>query len=486
MTTLASPVPLPELLDGGLPQLIQGGMGVGVSHWRLARAVAQAGHLGVVSGTSLDTLLVRRLQDGDEGGHGARALLALPCRATAEAILARWLQPGGRSSGQPYRLLPLPTLPADPERERLAVAAAFVEVWLAREGHPGAIGINLLTKIQLPILPTLYGALLAGVDWVFMGAGIPKHVPAALDALVEHGAASLPLEVTGATRTWRAEFAPETCFGAALPARVGRLQRPRFVAIVASHALATMLARKASGRVDGFVVEGPVAGGHNAPPRGDDGCNERGEPRYGPRDAVDLGVLRQLGLPFWLARGCGRPGALAAAREQGAAGIQVGSLFACCRESGLDPALRRSVLDAVRQNRLDVFTDPRASPTGYPFKILRGPGVPEATADRVRRCDLGYLREAYECPDGTLGHRCSGEPIDAFLRKGGQREACSGRRCLCNGLLANIGLGQVYRGQEEPPLLTAGDEVVQVAALLQGREDFAAADVVDFLVGGRG
>mgnify|MGYP000741757026 CR=1 FL=1 len=45
------------------------------------------------------------------------------------------------------------------------------------------------------------------------------------------------------------------------------LARPRFLAIIASHALATMLARKATGKVDGFVVEGPTAGGHNAPPR---------------------------------------------------------------------------------------------------------------------------------------------------------------------------------------------------------------------------
>ena len=32
------------------PVIIQGGMGVGVSGWRLARAVAERGHLGVVSG----------------------------------------------------------------------------------------------------------------------------------------------------------------------------------------------------------------------------------------------------------------------------------------------------------------------------------------------------------------------------------------------------------------------------------------------------
>ena len=47
----------------------------------------------------------------------------------------------------------------------LAVLAAFLEVFLAKEGHAGCIGINLLEKIQLPTLPTLYGAMLAGVSF---------------------------------------------------------------------------------------------------------------------------------------------------------------------------------------------------------------------------------------------------------------------------------------------------------------------------------
>ena len=44
-------------------------MGVAVSNWRLANAVSRAGQLGVISGTGMDTVLVRRLQDGDPGGH---------------------------------------------------------------------------------------------------------------------------------------------------------------------------------------------------------------------------------------------------------------------------------------------------------------------------------------------------------------------------------------------------------------------------------
>jgi enoyl-CoA hydratase len=62
----------------GFPRIIQGGMGVGVSNWQLANAVARAGGLGVVSGSLLDTVFVRRLQDGDLGGHMRRAIAAFP------------------------------------------------------------------------------------------------------------------------------------------------------------------------------------------------------------------------------------------------------------------------------------------------------------------------------------------------------------------------------------------------------------------------
>ena len=72
----------------GLPRVIQGGMGVGISHWRLARAVSEAGQLGVVSGTALDQILVRRLQDGDPGGHMRRALDRFPFPAMAGRVWA--------------------------------------------------------------------------------------------------------------------------------------------------------------------------------------------------------------------------------------------------------------------------------------------------------------------------------------------------------------------------------------------------------------
>jgi len=47
-----------------VPRIIQGGMGIRISHWKLAREVASKGELGVVSGTSTDTVVARELQIG--------------------------------------------------------------------------------------------------------------------------------------------------------------------------------------------------------------------------------------------------------------------------------------------------------------------------------------------------------------------------------------------------------------------------------------
>src|SRR5687767_7899517 len=89
------------------PIIIQGGMGVGVSDWVLARAVSMRGQLGVVSGTALDTLFVRRLQDGDLGGDLRRAMEHFPIPEVATEILKRYFVAGGRPPDQPYKQVPM-------------------------------------------------------------------------------------------------------------------------------------------------------------------------------------------------------------------------------------------------------------------------------------------------------------------------------------------------------------------------------------------
>ncbi|MFN8163720.1 MAG: hypothetical protein U0R26_07790 [Solirubrobacterales bacterium] len=466
--------------------MIQGGMGVAVSGWRLASIVSRMGQLGVVSGTALAIVLARGLQDGDQGGHLRRGLSAFVDPAVAARILKRYYRPGGLPAGGRYRAVPVPRQHPSRHFLELTVVGSFVEVFLAKEGHDSPVGINLLEKIQIPTLPSLYGAMLAGVDWVLMGAGIPRHIPAALEALADHRPAALPFAVLDATAgdDYTLAFDPRSV----VPGCREPLSPPRFMAIVGSHVLATHLARDEESRPSGFVVERPIAGGHNAPPRGSLRLNAGGEPAYGPRDEVDLARMRQLGVPFWLAGGYAHPLKLGEAMGEGACGVQVGTAFALCEESGLDPVLKRRSRELAAAGRLVVRTDPVASPTGYPFKVARVPGTvaePEIYAARRRRCDLGYLTTPYRKTDGTVGYRCPAEPEIDYVAKGGQAGDTAGRMCLCNGLAAAAGLPQRRRPDAaEPPLLTLGDDARAVlAALSPDGRPYHAEDVVRHLLG---
>ena len=467
------------------PKIIQGGMGVGVSNWRLANAVSKLGQLGVVSGTALDSLFVRRLADGDPGGHMRRGLDAFPFPEMASRIWEEYYIPGGKAVIAPYPLTPMHQRRDLRKVVELCIVSNFVEVYLAREGHKNPVGINFLEKVQMPHMSSIYGAMLAGVGYVLMGAGIPLHIPGVIDALASLRPAEYRLAVTGAPQDadTAMNFDPADYVQGPLPV----LDRPRFLAIVSSNTLASTMLRRASGRVDGLVIESPTAGGHNAPPRGKLLLNANGEPVYGERDLVDIAGLRALGVPFWLAGGYGNAESLRSALEQGAAGVQVGTAFAFSEESGMRPDLKSELLAQAVSGSGVVFTDPLASPTGFPFKVAQLQGSysdAAVTEARTRICDLGYLREPYTQENGNIGYRCAAEPVENFVAKGGKLEETVGRKCLCNALMANIGHQQPRKdGSFEPPLITVGDDLNTVAQFLApGRTSYSAADVVESLL----
>jgi nitronate monooxygenase len=470
------------------PVIIQGGMGAAVSSWQLARAVSQIGQMGVVSGTGLDVVLSRRLQLGDADGALRRAMAEFPLPEMIDPILDRYFIPGGKAPEKRFISCPMPSMAPSQRHFELLVVSNFVEVYLAKEDHDGLVGINYLEKIQVPTPASLFGAMLADVDYVLMGAGIPRAIPGILDRLSQSEPVEMPVNVYGADRddNFVTRFDPEEfTHGDVLTPK-----RPKFLAIVASQTLATMLARKSTGRVDGFVVEGPTAGGHNAPPRGAMQLNDRAEPIYGDRDVPDLEVIRSLELPFWLAGSYGTPQRVIEALDVGATGVQVGTAFAFCEESGLRADIKQRVLAMVRAGTVDVRTDPRASPAGFPFKVLGLSSSMSEEAEyseRKRICDLGFLRHAYKRSDGSIGWRCSAEEIEAFVRKGGDEADTCGRKCVCNGLIANIGLEQVRGGgAAEKPLVTSGDEVRNIARFLPTPDDdsYSAKDVVEHLLVG--
>jgi len=506
----------------GVPKIIQGGMGVQVSSWELARSVAEAGELGIISGTAMDMVITRWLQMGDPGGLYRKALASFPDQKMAERILAKYFIEGGKAETKPFRPLQMWTIDPTQELMEACILGNYCEVWLAKhddDGKPldGLVGINCLTKIQLPTITSLYGAMLAGVDYVVMGAGIPMEVPGILDNLSKNADCKLAIDVDGAEEVNYNYFSPKEFWEKAGTPKLAdeELKRPDFLPIVSSVTLAQAMLKRATGAgptrgIQGFVIEMPTAGGHNAPPRGFRydavakshklSLNDKGEPIYGPKDEVDLEKFKKAvkGLPFWLAGYYARPEKLQEVLAMGGAGVQIGTSFAFSKESGLVDDAKQIVLEKVVDDDLTVFTDPVASPTGFPFKVLELEGslsVKEKYLDRPRVCNLGYLRTAYVGEGGKIGYRCASEPVDDWLKKGGEVQATEGRKCLCNGLMANAGMPQVspfkVKGEKdryiEETLITAGDDINQIRKYIKKTEDgkleYSAVDVISYLLG---
>jgi nitronate monooxygenase len=203
-----------------------------------------------------------------------------------------------------------------------------------------------------------------------------------------------------------------------------------------------------------------------------------------------LGKVRELGLPFWLAGGYGSPEKLREALAAGAAGVQVGTPFAFCTESGLRDDYKQALLEKVVSGAAGVTTDAVASPTSFPFKVAHLEGTmsdEEVYWERPRICDLGYLREAYRTPEGEIAFRCPAEPVTLYQSKGGKAEDMPGRKCLCNSLVATAGHPQVRGGYVEAGLVTSGDDLPGVKRFLppQGLH-YSAADVLAKLLDGLG
>jgi nitronate monooxygenase len=344
-----------------------------------------------------------------------------------------------------------------------------------------------MEKLQSSHLTSIYGAILAGVDYILMGAGIPMKIPAVLDHFSRNEPATYPLHVAGsdADDGILMRFSPADFIEGTVPT----LTRPVFLAIISSSALAITLAKKANGVVDGFVIEGPTAGKHNAPPRGQLHLNDAGEPIYGERDCVDLPKILALGRPIWLAGGYGSPDGVCAALKAGAAGIQVGKAFAFCDESGIRDDYKRAVIDKVLHRKVCVLTDPYASPTGFPFKVASLEGTiseEDVFRARPRICDLGLMREAYRETDGQIAYRCPAEPVSAYVAKDGAKEKAERRKCLCNALLSAIGQTQTrVSGFLKPGVITAGDDLAGIVQfIISGANTYSAADVLSRLLSG--
>jgi nitronate monooxygenase len=506
-------------------QLIQGGMGVYVSNWRLARAVAteRPGQTaGTVSGTALDVVYVRLLQLGDPGGHARRALAAFDDvygTGIGQKITDRYFIAGGKAPDARFKSASRQILHAqngvssalgvagnpstvplqlDAEIIELLIATGFAEVWLAKEGHSGNIFINFLNKIEVPLLYVMYGAMLAGVDGIIVGAGNPDELPARCSQLANHQAVTKTLAVLYQEpgEAFTLTFDPRQVADGAFTKTP--LKRPAFLAIVALDSLVHALAESASAAPDGFIIEHHTAGGHNANPVGPLQLDVLGQPIYNQQDEPNLAAIRTVGLPFWLAGGYGSHAQLLAAQAAGAIGVQVGSMFALAEESGIRPRYRSAILKELRSGTDDaaLVHTTMFSPTGFSFKVVQLTDTladQEVYASRRRVCDLGLLQQVGLSKPGedsrrTLFQRCAAAPIAGYIHKRGLERNTEDRRCLCNGLLACVGLGQIKHlhgeWQEEPAIVTLGNHLDGIRRLSrQGQAHYWVKEVVADILG---
>merc|ERR1719453_690889 len=110
---------------------------------------------------------------------------------------------GGKADNVPFKPVPMWTITPPQALVEATVVANFCEIWLAKHNddstptNDGFVGINCLTKIQLPNVPSLYGAMLADCDYVIMGAGIPMELPGILDDLAEQKDIVYNIDVDG-------------------------------------------------------------------------------------------------------------------------------------------------------------------------------------------------------------------------------------------------------------------------------------------------
>lgn len=462
-----------------LPKFIQGGMGVNISTWFLARIVALLGALGTVSGVAAWLVLARTLQQGDPGGHFRRALTQFPYPDIADWVLREYYIPGGKKPSAPYKKVPAITLNPSRFAIALVICANYCIVWLAKEGHDRPISINWLGKMELPRLFEVYGAMLAGVNVVTMGAGIPTWLPDILDAYARGQAAEYKITVTGCPAGVIMRFDPSEFFNQPAP----MLNRPAFIPIVSSNTLASWMMKRVSpdgGGIQGFVVEGPTAGGHNAPPRDRHTLNDLGEPFYGPGDEPNYSKMPP-GIPFWIG---GSQTNLAKAVDLGAWGIQVGSIFACCDESGLAPQFKQEIIHRHWHGQLVVKADFLASPTGYPFQIVELPGTQSDKEIRRARkpvvCDLKGLVVSCRLPGDQYGYPCPAQPKGLYQRNGGVIEDTTSVICLCNALMATAGLGS----PGERAVVTMGQNLKEFLDELTSPENdhYTAAEAMAYLM----
>ncbi len=461
-------------------KIIQGGMGVSISTWLLARTVSLEGGLGTVSGVGAERILAYSLQRGDEGGHFRRALTSFPYQEMSKLIIDEYFVEGGIKENTPYKKIGMFTMNPSESLKMLTVCGNYCLVWLSKEGHNNPISINWLEKVQLPHIYAITGAMLAGVDCITMGAGMVFQIPGIIKKIIDGENPSYRIYVEGNTKNVEnvIVFNLKEFFGNKIP----KFKKPLFLPIVSSDVVASILLSKCpDNSIDGFIVENPRAAGHNAPPRNKQVSIDN-EPIYNQKDECNFDKMKSFGIPFWIGGSLASPSSLLYALSMGAQGIQVGSIFELAEESGLKSDLKIQIKKTGWNETLVVKNYSNISPTFFPFHeayVKNTLSEKYIYEKRKRVCNVGLLRTLYIKPNGEIGYRCPAEDINAYLKKGGKIEDTVGKICLCNALFSSAGLADY----NEDPSVTLSKDYNYLKYLMKHEDDsYTVADVMKYLL----
>lgn len=218
-----------------------------------------------------------------------------------------------------------------------------------------------------------------------------------------------------------------------------KAQGAKVICFAPTLALAKKLLRSGA---DAIVIEGSEAGGHIGP--------------------VSTSVLAQEILPalaeealVFVAGGIGRGEAMASYLEMGAAGVQLGTRFACATESIAHPAFKKAFFRAsAREAVASVQVDPRLPV--IPVRALKNKGTEEFTAKQV---EVAKLLDA-----GAIDMGEAQLQIEHFW-------AGALRRAVIEGDVEN---GSVMAGQSVG-MVTKEEPVAEIIALLMGEGEAALA-----------
>lgn len=459
-----------EIKERGEVPILVPGMGVWISNHYLVREFALLGQSGILSGVALEHIFLRRLLKRD--ADLLRAMRYFPNQEIVQEVMEKFCVPEGKDSNKKLRYLPLFTQKPSQLLQKVVILANFCEVWLAKRGHNQPIGINYLAKVEMPMLYAFYGAMLAGVDYIVVGAGHIPKLGETLKKLKKHKEVELELHVVGAPsdKSFKMRFNPVEIMGKSILSK--KLVKPLLFLIFSSNTLAIRYGRNKD--VDGIQIEiAKDAGGH-----------------IGSEALIELNlIMEKLKKPIIVTGGFADQAGYLLAKEFGVAAIGAGTISSHSRNAGFTKEIKHQVYEAVKNGKAMTRINSTASPTGFDFRelVLEGTLSQEDVLNkRVRGCRFGCLRTVYYFIDeegsGSLGYRCPAEPINIFTGKGGDIEKARYARCLCATLIADTGHGD----PSEPIYITAGTHINDIQNLINDNgELYTAEDVVNWIMGRR-